>query len=104
MNRYHSLDHELASRGWLSLNKALQWLKEYHPASTISYPTALKMISAGKINAERVGSTWRLSKRELDGLAAHGILTPSEEPTKPSGETTFIYYLGGSNDGTIDEP
>lgn len=70
--KFESLDHELNSTGYLSLSKAVKWLKEYRRASSVSYPTALRLIKQEKLKAIRIGNIWRIYKNELDRFVAHG--------------------------------
>lgn len=69
---YVSLDHELHSSGYLSLSKAIRWLKMYQPAAAISYPTALKLIKNNQIMAIRIGDMHRISREELDRFVKYG--------------------------------
>ena len=70
--KYQSLDHELASVGYLSLVKAIKWLKAYYPEAAISYPTALRMVDRGQLTAIRIGSQYRMTRKELERFAVHG--------------------------------
>lgn len=70
--KYQSLDHELAVVGYLSLSKALKWLKMYHPQVAVSYPTALRMVEKGQISAIRIGAQYRMTRQELERFAVHG--------------------------------
>lgn len=69
---YISLGHELQSVGYLSLNKAVQYLKENYPNKAISYPTALRLLDNGHLRAVRVGKMHRIEKQELDRFVEHG--------------------------------
>ena len=70
--KYQSLDHELASVGYLSLTKAILWLKRYHPEAAISYPTALRMVERKQLDVMRIGSQYRVTRRELERFVLHG--------------------------------
>lgn len=59
-----ALNRELETRGYLSLNKFVKYLKEFHPEASISYPTALKLVGEGKLKATMLGSHYRVSETE----------------------------------------
>lgn len=77
--KYQSLDHELASTGFLSLVKAIKWLKSYHPTSAISYPTALRMVERGQLVAIKIGAQYRITRAELERFAVHGNSESNQE-------------------------
>jgi hypothetical protein len=79
--KYESLAHELQARGFLTLSKAINWLRAYHPESAISYPTALRMIAAEKLLSVKVGGQHRLSGRELARFVEHGNSAPDNQPS-----------------------
>lgn len=86
--QYVSLDHELNSSGYLSLNKALAWLKQYHPVASISYPTALKLLKDNRIMSIRIGDMHRISREELMRFVKYGNADPADVPERPE-ETVF---------------
>lgn len=77
--KYESLDHELRSRGYLSLNKALKYWAVNYPSCKVSYPTALKLVESGKINTIRVGGMHRVYEVEIHRFGVHGNATPEDE-------------------------
>lgn len=66
------LINELETQGYLTLNKMLKYLKEVHPAATISYPTALKYVKEGKLVATKRGSQIRVTRAEIARWVAQG--------------------------------
>lgn len=88
MAEYESLDHELASKGYLSLRKALEWFKIYHPSVAISYPTALKLIRDEKLVSIKVGKMHRFTRLELERFAAHGNREDLQEDSVDQPEQT----------------
>lgn len=77
--QYTSLGHELYSRGYLSMSKAVLWLSETHPEVAVSYPTFSKMVKAGKIEVLQVGGITRVMAEELERYVLHGNRGSSEE-------------------------
>lgn len=69
-----SLDQELDDKGYLTLNKFVKYMKDFYPASAVSYPTAKRMIEAGKIRAQVRGSQLRILKSEVERWVAEGNL------------------------------
>lgn len=67
-----NLQRELERKGYLSLVKFTKYLKEYEPQAAISYPTALKLVREGKLNARRVGSMYRILRTEVARWVAEG--------------------------------
>lgn len=67
-----TLVYQLESRGYLSLNKFVQYLKENHPGAYISYPTALKAVELGQLRARKVGSQYRITQTEAERWIAEG--------------------------------
>jgi excisionase family DNA binding protein len=67
-----SLVYTLETRGYLSLNKFVKYLKANHPEAYVSYPTACKLVEEGKLGARRVGSQWRVSQAEAKRWIAEG--------------------------------
>lgn len=72
---YESLDHELHSRGYLSLAKALKWLEQYHPTRKLSWPVALRLIKAGCLEVARDGNNYIVSRGELEIYVQNGPRT-----------------------------
>lgn len=67
-----SLQKELDDKGYLSLVKFTKYLKVHQPQAYISYPTALKLVAAGKLKAMRVGSSYRILKTEAERWVTEG--------------------------------
>lgn len=67
-----SLQHELETKGYLSLVKFTKYLKEHHPEACVSYPTALKLVAEGKVRAIRIGSMYRITHVEVRRWVTHG--------------------------------
>ena len=67
-----NLRTELDRKGFLSLNKFLKFLKEFHPAASVSYPTALRLIRKGQLRAYPVGSSYRVTKDEANRWVREG--------------------------------
>ena len=63
---------ELETKGYLTLSKFVQYLKDYAPEAYISYPTALKLVKQGKIRARRVGGPYRIGRGEVERWIAEG--------------------------------
>ena len=67
-----SLQRALDLDGELSLNQFVQYLKEYAPGASMSYPTALKLIAAGKLQTIRRGNEHRIERPEVLRWIAEG--------------------------------
>ena len=67
-----SLERELETRGYLSLNKFVKYLKLHHPVAAVSYPTALKLVEERKLRATMVGSQYRVSQTEAERWVTEG--------------------------------
>lgn len=80
-----SLRHKLEREGYLSLNQFVKYLRLYYPEASVRYPTALRMVKQGKIEANRYGSIWRITRKEIERYAREGNrevgLVPPPEPT-----------------------
>lgn len=62
----------LATQGYLSLSGFVQYLKKHHPHARIAYPTAVKLVSEGKIRSVRVGKMHRIYRDELERFVREG--------------------------------
>lgn len=78
MAQYDSLAVELEVRGGLSLRKFVQYLQQYHPHVSFSYPTMLKMIKEGKIEVIRVGGQYRVTLDEAQRYIKYGNKPPPD--------------------------
>lgn len=67
-----TLTYQLESRGYLSLNQFVKYLKENHPKASVSYPTALKLVEARKLKAVKFGSQYRVYEEEVERWVAEG--------------------------------
>lgn len=67
-----SVLRKLETAGYLSLNQFVDYLASYAPEASISYPTALKLVTEGKIKARRVGSMWRIGRGEIERWVSEG--------------------------------
>ena len=63
---------KLETAGYLSLNQFVKYLQEFHPPASVSYPTARKLCSEGKIKATKFGSSWRIGRAEVERWVAEG--------------------------------
>lgn len=80
-----SLTIELESKGYLSLQKFVKYLKDNHPHAAISYPTAVRLVKEGKLRAIRVGQQHRLLRKEVVRWVAEGNReSPSDSPEPTS--------------------
>lgn len=67
---------ELASRGWLSLNK-------FCLLAEISYPTATKLAKEGKLEGIKVGGVTRIYAEEIRRFLAEGNKQTDEGSNTP---------------------
>mgnify|MGYP000110675730 CR=1 FL=1 len=67
-----TLLYQLESRGYLSLNKFVKYLKENHPTAYVSYPTALKLVETNQLRARKVGAQYRISMEEASRWVTEG--------------------------------
>lgn len=72
-----NLQRQLEDNGYLSLNKFVAYLKEYHPEAYISYPTAAKLVKEGKLKGFAVGRSYRISRVEVMRWVSEGNLVKS---------------------------
>lgn len=79
-----SLNKELEDKGYLTLNKFVAYLREFAPEASISYPTAMRLVHDGKIDANRIGNNWRICRAEVKRWVEIGNLErglfPSPKP------------------------
>lgn len=67
---------QLEMQGYLSLNGFVDYLHNHAPEAAISYPTAVKLVSDGKIKARRVGGMWRVGREEIERWISEGNYDP----------------------------
>lgn len=73
------LHEELEEKGFLTVNKLAQYLKE-HPTHMVSYPTLKRMIERGEIRAYMVGKQVRVSREAIEKF----LNNTGEEPSGSS--------------------
>jgi len=67
-----SIVRKLETSGYLSLNQFVKYIKVNAPEASISYPTALRLVKLGKIQARMVGGTYRIGKAEIVRWVSEG--------------------------------
>ena len=76
-----SAHNRLCAHGYLSVSGFVEYLKEFAPHMSMSYPTALRMIKDGSIRAVRVGSIHRVQRDEIERFVTQGNYGSSKQLT-----------------------
>lgn len=86
---------KLAVQGFLTANGFVEYLREVAPILSVSYPTLMRYIQDGKIQAVRVGGQTRISKDEIERYIHAG--EGADEALSSDPKSLAVLRLGERN-------
>lgn len=72
METVPTLQTLLDTKGYLTINQLVHYLKEFHPLKSVSYPALQRYAQQGYLECDKLGGQYRVSKASIEHYIEHG--------------------------------